>query len=76
MLQMMKETRESLDSTAADWSPEAVDFVQATSWASPDELSDHVFVSRLGSAKILVPLCTLTHFQMAHSVARNPRRRD
>jgi len=40
MLEMMKETRESLDSTAVDWSAEAVDFVEATSSASPDEPSD------------------------------------
>ena len=40
MLQMMNETIGSLDSTAVDWSAEALDFVKATSSASPDELSD------------------------------------
>ena len=40
MLQMMHETRETLKSTAVDWSAEAVNFVEATSSATPDELSD------------------------------------
>lgn len=40
MLQMMNETIGSLDSTTVDWSAEALDFVKATSSASPDELSD------------------------------------
>jgi hypothetical protein len=40
MLRMMNETRESLDSTAVDWSAEALDFVKETSLVSPDELSD------------------------------------
>jgi hypothetical protein len=40
MLQMMNETTQSLDSMAVDWSAEALDFVKATSSASPDELSD------------------------------------
>ena len=40
MLQMMNETIESLDFTAVDWSAEALDFIKATSSATPDELSD------------------------------------
>jgi hypothetical protein len=40
---MMDETRESLHSTLADWSAEAVNFVEATSFAIPDELSDVSF---------------------------------
>jgi hypothetical protein len=40
MLQIMNETRLSLDSTAVGWSAKAVDFVEATSLASLDELSD------------------------------------
>ena len=40
MLRMMNETRESLESTDQDWTPEALDFVLATSSASPNELSD------------------------------------
>ncbi|KAI9774176.1 MAG: hypothetical protein M1839_001878 [Geoglossum umbratile] len=75
MLQMMNETRETLKSTAVDWSAEAIDFIEATSLASPDELSDHVFVSRSRSAKILTPLCILSHFQIADNVAIRPRRR-
>ena len=40
MLRMMNETRESLDSTAVDWSAEALNFVKETSLASPDKLSN------------------------------------
>ena len=40
MLRMMNETRESLKSTAQDWTAGALDFVEATSSAAPDELSD------------------------------------
>lgn len=40
MLRMMNETRESLATTTVSWSAEALDFVKATSLASPDELSD------------------------------------
>jgi hypothetical protein len=43
MLQMMDETRETLKSTTVDWSAEAVNFVEATSFATPDELSDVSF---------------------------------
>ena len=43
MLEMMDETRESLKSTPVDWSAEAVNFVEATSSATPDELSDVSF---------------------------------
>lgn len=43
MLQMMDETRETLKSTAVDWSAEAVNFVEATPSATPDELSDVSF---------------------------------
>jgi hypothetical protein len=43
MLEMMDETRETLKSTAVDWSAEAVNFVEATSSATPDELSDMSF---------------------------------
>jgi hypothetical protein len=41
MLQLMGELKGSLSlSDPGRWSAEAVDFVEATSWASPDELSD------------------------------------
>lgn len=40
MLNMMDESRDSLDDTPGKWSAEAVDFVRATSSASPEELSD------------------------------------
>ena len=40
MLRMMNETRESLGSTAVEWSAEALDFVKAISSVYPDELSD------------------------------------
>ena len=40
MLQMMNETMESLKSTTEDWSVEALDFIDAISWASPYELAD------------------------------------
>lgn len=39
MLQMMNETKVSLESTVAGWSAEAVHFLEATSFASPAELS-------------------------------------
>lgn len=45
MLEMMDETRESIKSTAVDWSAEAVHFVEATSSATPDELLDVSFAS-------------------------------
>ena len=45
MLQMMDETRETLKSTAADWSAEAVNFIEATSSTTPDELSDVSFLN-------------------------------
>ena len=41
MLQLMGEIKGSLSlSDPGRWSAEAIDFVEATSWASPDELSD------------------------------------
>ena len=43
ILEMMDETRESLHSTPANWSAEVVNFVEATSFATPDELSDVSF---------------------------------
>jgi hypothetical protein len=43
ILEMMDETRESLKSTAVDWSAEAVNFVEATSSSTPDELSEVSF---------------------------------
>jgi hypothetical protein len=43
ILEMMDETRESLKSTAGDWSADTVNFVEATSCATPDELSDVSF---------------------------------
>jgi hypothetical protein len=39
MLSMMHETTETLKTTKS-WSVEAVNFIAATSWASPEELSD------------------------------------
>ena len=45
ILQMMDETKESLDSTVVDWSAEVVNFLEATSFATPDELSDVSFPS-------------------------------
>ena len=43
MLQMIDETKETLKSTAVYWSPEAVNFPGATSFAASDELSDVSF---------------------------------
>jgi hypothetical protein len=43
MLEIMDETRETLKSTAVDWSAEAVNFVEATSSVTLDELSDVSF---------------------------------
>jgi hypothetical protein len=40
---MIDETRETLKSTAVDWSIKAVNFVEATSFATLDELSDVSF---------------------------------
>ncbi|KFZ23358.1 hypothetical protein V502_02163 [Pseudogymnoascus sp. VKM F-4520 (FW-2644)] len=40
MLQMMRETPETLKSGVGNWSAEAISFVEAISWASPYELSD------------------------------------
>jgi hypothetical protein len=39
----MDETRETLKSTAMLWSAKAVNFVEATSFPKPDELSDISF---------------------------------
>jgi hypothetical protein len=44
MLEIMDKTRETLKSTAADWSAEAINFVEATSSSiTPDKLSDMTF---------------------------------
>jgi hypothetical protein len=43
MLEMMDKTRETLKSTAVDWSAAAVNFVEATSSSTPDELSNVSF---------------------------------
>ncbi|KFY64959.1 hypothetical protein V497_01542 [Pseudogymnoascus sp. VKM F-4516 (FW-969)] len=43
MLEMMRETAETLNSREGGWSAEAVSFVEAISWASPYELSDVSF---------------------------------
>jgi hypothetical protein len=41
MLAMMQETRETVNSEESDhWSDQAIDFIQATSLVSPDQLSD------------------------------------
>jgi hypothetical protein len=41
MLELMREKRETLTSTALDvWSDEAINFVEACSTSTPDELSD------------------------------------
>jgi hypothetical protein len=43
MLEMMRETVETLNSREGGWSAEAISFVEAISWASPYELSDVSF---------------------------------
>ncbi|KFY30952.1 hypothetical protein V493_01526 [Pseudogymnoascus sp. VKM F-4281 (FW-2241)] len=43
VLQMMRETPETLNSGVGKWSAEAISFVEAISWASPYELSDVSF---------------------------------
>jgi hypothetical protein len=43
MLQIIDETRETLKSTAVDWSAEAVNFIETTFSATLDELSDVSF---------------------------------
>ncbi|OAF59719.1 hypothetical protein VC83_03929 [Pseudogymnoascus destructans] len=51
------------------WSAEAGHFMTATSWASPYELSDHVFIARCSStATVLNPLCMLSHFLVNENV--------
>ena len=40
MVDMMRETAEYLNSPQEKWSVEAISFLKAISWASPDELSD------------------------------------
>jgi hypothetical protein len=40
ILEIMDEMRETLKSTAVDWSAEAVNFIEATSSIIPEELSD------------------------------------
>jgi hypothetical protein len=41
MLQLMMESKRTLDRTGRErWSAEAINFVEATSLASPDELSN------------------------------------
>jgi hypothetical protein len=41
MLELMREKKETLTSTALDvWSPEAINFVKACSSSTPHELSD------------------------------------
>jgi hypothetical protein len=40
ILEMMDETRETLESMAVDWSAEAVNFIEATSSTTPDKLLD------------------------------------
>jgi len=69
MLEIMDKTRKTLKSTPVDWSAEAVNFLEATSSATPDELSDHVFITRSRSAEILIPLCTLAHFLVSKEVS-------
>ncbi|OBT59289.1 hypothetical protein VE04_00393 [Pseudogymnoascus sp. 24MN13] len=66
MLEMMRETVETLNSREGGWSAEAISFVEAISCASPFELSDHVFIARCSSsAKILTPLCILSRLDMS-----------
>ncbi|KFY28302.1 hypothetical protein V491_00536 [Pseudogymnoascus sp. VKM F-3775] len=66
ILEMMRETVETLNSGVGGWSPEAISFVEAISWASPYELSDHVFIANCStSAKILTPLCILSRLDMS-----------
>jgi hypothetical protein len=43
MLEIMDKTRKTLKSTPVDWSAEAVNLLEATSSATPDELSDASF---------------------------------
>jgi hypothetical protein len=43
MLEIMDETRETLESTVADWSAKAVNFIKTTSSTTPDKLSDISF---------------------------------
>ncbi|PVH71046.1 hypothetical protein DL98DRAFT_540368 [Cadophora sp. DSE1049] len=61
MLQLIRETKGLLSLLdPGRWSAEAIDFVEATSWASPDELSDHIFVTDANEPKTLTALCFLT----------------
>ncbi|PVH68541.1 hypothetical protein DL98DRAFT_630505 [Cadophora sp. DSE1049] len=68
MLQMMNEERETLEASPDGWSAEAVHFVEATATATPEELSDHIFLSRSSSAEVLTPLCTLVHLLASKDV--------
>ena len=69
MLQILHITRETLKSPAVSWSAEAVNFVEATSFATLDELMDVSFPNlQFGS---LLKAC----YRPSH-VARNPPCRE
>ncbi|KAH7393721.1 hypothetical protein BKA64DRAFT_746734 [Cadophora sp. MPI-SDFR-AT-0126] len=58
MLSMMNETQETLKATGVHpWSHEAINFVEATSWATAEELFEHTFLSIPRGPETLVVLC-------------------
>ncbi|KAH9205179.1 hypothetical protein DL95DRAFT_397905 [Leptodontidium sp. 2 PMI_412] len=57
MLSMMNETQETLKATGVRfWSHEAIDFVDATSWATAEELFEHTFFTSPRGPETLVTL--------------------
>jgi len=55
MLQLMRESKKTLARTGAErWSAEAINFVEATSLASPHELSDVSIDQVAGNQSLLI----------------------
>ncbi|PVH72236.1 NAD(P)-binding protein [Cadophora sp. DSE1049] len=46
------------------WLTEAVDFVEAISWASPDEFSEHIFVTGVNGPKTLTAICFVSSLKV------------
>ncbi|KAH9204391.1 hypothetical protein DL95DRAFT_398561 [Leptodontidium sp. 2 PMI_412] len=69
MLSMMNETQETLKATGVrSWSHEVIDFVEATSWATTEELFEHTFLTNPGGSETLVALCEVSSFMIKRDV--------
>ncbi|KAL2066280.1 hypothetical protein VTL71DRAFT_2351 [Oculimacula yallundae] len=69
ILSMMNETQETLEATGVrSWSHEVVDFVEATSWATAEELLDHIFLANPGGSETLVALCEASSLMIKRDV--------